>query len=130
MQQWNRSAQPQCDFADRLDRVADVLFSRNSGRLTASQWEACQITLWSFYQELSLELKERGRFHFASASGSPHRCAAQAYEDAKAKLQILEQTNLPPAPAPPRPQRRSLADMLKQFAEEREGNDTAADSTG
>jgi hypothetical protein len=129
MQQRNRSAQPPCDFADRLDRVANVLFSRLSERMTPSQWEACQMTLWSFYQELAGELKERGRFHFASASGSPHRCAAQAYEDAKSKLHILEQTTLPPA-VPPRPQRRSLADVLKQFAEEREGNDTASHSTG
>jgi hypothetical protein len=128
MQQRNRSSQPQCDFADRLDRLADVLFSRLSDRMTPSQWEACQLTLWSHYQELALELKERGRFHYSSPAGSPHRCAPQAYEDAKSKLHIMEETTLPPAPAP-RPQRRSLSDVLKQFAED-EGNDTAPHSTG
>jgi hypothetical protein len=125
MQQRNRSSQPQCEFADRLERVADVLISRISERMTPSQWEACQISLWSFYQDLALELKERGRFHYSSPAGNPHRCLPQAYEDAKAKLQILEQTTLP-SPAPPvrrRPPRSadevvndvsSLADEVKR----------------
>jgi hypothetical protein len=130
MQQWNRSSHPQCNFADRLERAANVLISRISERMTPGQWEACQITLWSFYQKLAAELKERGRFHYSSPAGALHRCLAQAYEDAKATLQLLEQTPSAPAAPPPRPQRRSLADVLKQFAEEREGNDTAPNSTG
>jgi hypothetical protein len=131
MQQRNRSAYPQCDFADRLERVANVLISRISERMAPSQWEACRIALWSFYQELSAELKERGRFHYVSAAGPLHTCLPQAYENAKVTLDILEQTTLPPAAPPARPKRRSLADMLTQFAEreldsqEGEGNDTA-----
>jgi len=140
MQQRNRSSQPQCDFAARLERVADVLFSRISEQMTPSHWEACQITLWSFYQELLTELKERGRFHYSSPAGSLHRCLAQVYEDAKAKLYILEQTTLPLPPAPPRqrPPRSpdevvndigSLADEVKRpgdtFLGEERKDDTA-----
>jgi hypothetical protein len=130
MQQRNRSSQPQCEYADRLERVANVLISRFSERMTPSQWEACHIALWSFYQELAVDLKERGRFHYSSPAGSLHCCLRQAYETAKATLDILQQTPAAPPPAPPRPQRRSLADVLKQFAEEREGNDTAPGTTG
>jgi hypothetical protein len=120
----SRNNASQCDFADRLDRVANVLFSRISEHMTPSHWEACQITLWSFYQELAAEVKERGRFHYSSPAGSLHRCAAQAYEDAKATLQLLEQTYLPSRPAPRRPPPRSpdavvndvssLADAVKR----------------
>jgi hypothetical protein len=131
MQQRNRSAQPQCEYADRLERVVNVLLSRISDRMTPSQWEACQMTLWSHYQALAVELKERGRFlHYSSPAGSPHRCLAQVYEDAKATLHILEQTTLPPAPAPPRPQRRSLADVLKYFAEEGDDTGNASGTAG
>ncbi|HZA24460.1 MAG TPA: hypothetical protein VFA32_17975, partial [Dehalococcoidia bacterium] len=66
----SRNNASQCDFADRLDRVANVLFSRISEHMTPSHWEACQITLWSFYQELAAELKEQGRFHYGSPAGS------------------------------------------------------------
>jgi hypothetical protein len=121
MQQWNRSGQPQCDFADRVERVVNVLISRISGHMPASQWEACQITLWSFYQELLAELREKGRFHYSSPAGSPHRCAPQVYEDGKTVLYLMQQSPPPPAPAPP-PKPRSLAEVLKYFREE--GDDT------
>jgi hypothetical protein len=126
MQQRNRSSQPQCEFADRLERVANVLMSRISERMTPSNWEACRIALWSFYQELAGELKERGRFHYSSLAGSPHNCLPQAYENAKATLDILEQTPAAPTAPPPRPQRRSFADVLKYFAEE--GDENAPDT--
>jgi hypothetical protein len=114
MQQRNQSGQ--CDFANRLERVADVLFSRISGHMTASEWEASQITLWSFYQALLAELREKGRFHYSSPAGSPHRCLSQAYEDAKATLLILEQTSSAPSPPPaPPPNPRSLADVLRDW---------------
>jgi hypothetical protein len=104
----------QCEYAKRMERVASVLISRISGRMAPSHWEVCRITLWSFYQELAAELNERGRFHYASPAGSLHYCLPQAYKDAKATLSILEQTPLPEAP---RSRRRSLADLLEQFAE-------------
>jgi hypothetical protein len=130
MQQRNSSSHPQCDFAGRLEGVANILFSRISEYTTPDQWEACRIALENFYQELAAELKERGRFHYVSPAGSPHNCLPQAYENAKATLDILEQTTLPPVAAPARPQRRSLADMLTQFAEqEGEGNDPASGTT-
>ena len=125
MQSRNQHSASLCKFADRLERVANVLFSRISERMTPSQWQACQMTLWSFYQDLALELKERRRFHYSSPAGTLHRCLSQAYEDAKAKLHILEQTTLP-SPAPPvrrRPPRNpdevlndvsSLADEVKR----------------
>jgi hypothetical protein len=102
MQSRNQQSASLCEFADRLERAATVLFSRISEHTSASQWEACRIALWSFYQELLGELKERGRFHYSSPAGSLHYCLAQAYQDAKAKLDILEQTHLSPPPAPPR----------------------------
>jgi hypothetical protein len=137
MQQRTQPSASLCEFADRLDRVANVLFSKISEGMTPSQWQACQMALWSFYQELAAELKQRGRFHYSSPAGSLHRCAAQAYEDAKATLQLLEQTYLPTRPAPRRVPPRSsdtvvndvssLAERVKRpgdtfLGEEREDN--------
>ncbi len=113
MQQRNRSSLTQCEFADRLERVANILMSRISGEMTPSHWEACQISLASFYEALAVELKERGRFHYISPAGSPHYCLHQAYKDCQAKLHILEQTTLPPPPQPGKP--RSLTDVLKEL---------------
>jgi hypothetical protein len=140
MQSRNQQSASLCEFAERLEQVANVLYSRISEQMTPSHWEACQITLWSFYQELAAELKERGRFHYSSPAGPMHRCLAQAYEDAKAKLHVLEQTHLPPPPVPPRqrPPRSpdevvndisSLADAVKRpgdtfLGEERKDNAT------
>ena len=112
MQARNQYSPSLCEFADRLERAANVLFSRISERMTPSHWEACQITLWSFYQELAAELKKRGRFHYSSPAGRLHRCLPQAYEDAKAKLHILEQTTPAPPPPPVRRQPPRSADEV------------------
>jgi hypothetical protein len=61
MQQRTQPSASLCEFADRLDRVANVLFSKISEGMTPSQWQACQMALWSFYQELAAELKQRGQ---------------------------------------------------------------------
>jgi hypothetical protein len=62
------------------------------------------------------ELKAFGRLHYASASGSLHRCVAQAYDDAKAKLRLLSQLQQPPAPPARRQPPRSPDAVVNDIA--------------
>jgi DNA-binding GntR family transcriptional regulator len=140
MQSRNQSSASLCEFAERFRETADGLFSQVNDRTTPAQFAAVHETLLERKEALEAELKTFGRFHYASASGSLHRCVAQVYEDAKAQLRLLSQLQQPPATPPARrqPSRSpdevvndvsSLADEVKRpgqtFLGEERRDDTA-----
>jgi hypothetical protein len=140
MQARNQQSASLCEFAERLRETADGLFSQVTERTMPAQYTAAQQTLLERKQELEAELRARGRFHYASASGSLHRCVAQAYKDASTRLRLLSQLQQPPAPPPARRQPprspdavvndvSSLADEVKRpgqtFLGEERRDDTA-----
>ena len=137
MQSRNQYSPSLCEFAERLRETADGLFSQVTDRTTPAQFNAAQQTLLDRKQELEAELRARGRFHYASAAGSLHRCVPQVYEDAKTRLLLLSELQQPPAPParrqPPRSADEvvndvwSLSDEVKQpgnifLGEERQDN--------
>jgi hypothetical protein len=126
MQSRNQYSASLCEFAERLRETADTLFSQVTDRTTPAQFNAAQQTLLERKQELEAELRARGRFHYASAAGSLHRCVAQVYEDAYTRLRFLSQLQQPPAPGRNHPPRSadevvndalSLVDTVKRPAE-------------
>ncbi len=117
MQSRNQSSASLCEFAERLRETAEVLFSQVTDRTTAAQFESAQQTLLERKLELETELRARGRFHYASSSGSLHRCVPQLYEDAKTRLRLLSQLQQPPAPPAPRRQPpRSAEEVVNDIA--------------
>jgi hypothetical protein len=115
MQSRNQYSASFCEFAERLRETADGLFSQVTERTTPAQFAASQQTLLERKKELEAELRARGRFHYASASGSLHRCVAQVYEDAYTRLRLLSQLQQPPAPGrnhPPRSADEVVNDVL------------------
>jgi hypothetical protein len=111
MQSRNQYSASLCEFAERLRETADVLFSQVNDRTTAAQFAAAQQTLLERKEALEAELRTRGRFHYASSSGSLHRCVPQVYEDAKTRLRLLSQLQQPLAP-PARRQPPRSADAV------------------
>jgi DNA-binding GntR family transcriptional regulator len=99
MQSRNQYSPSLCEFAERLRETADGLFSQVTDRTTPAQFAAAQQTLLERKQELEAELRARGRFHYATASGSLHSCVPQVYEDAKTRLRLLSQLQQPPRSA-------------------------------
>src|ERR687896_1969023 len=112
MQARNQYSASLCEFSERLRETADGLFSQVTDRTTPAQFTAAQQTLLERKRELEAELRARGRFHYASAAGSLHRCVAQAYEDAKTRLRLLSQLQQPPAPPAPRSRPPRSADEV------------------
>jgi hypothetical protein len=144
MQSRNQSSASLCEFAERLRETADVLFSQVTERTTPAQFDAAQQTLLERKLELEAELRARRRFHYASASGSLHRCVGQVYQDTLTRLRLLSQLQQPPVPPAPRarPPRSpdevvndvsSLADEVKRpgdtfLGEERKDDTTLGES--
>jgi hypothetical protein len=116
MQARNQQSASLCEFAERLRETADGLFSQVTERTMPAQYTAAQQTLLERKQELEAELRARGRFHYASASGSLHRCVAQAYEDASTRLRLLSQLQQPPMMPAPRQPPRSADDVVNDIA--------------
>ena len=116
MQARNQYSASFCEFAERLRETADGLFSQVTDRTSPAQFNAAQQTLLERKQELETELKTRGRFHYASAAGSLHRCVAQAYEDAKARLRLLSELQQPPTEPVRRRPPRSPDQVLNDIA--------------
>jgi hypothetical protein len=112
MQARNQQSASLCEFAERLRETADVLFSQVTDRTTPAQFESAQQTLLERKEQLEAELRVRGRFHYASAAGSLHRCVAQTYQDASTRLRLLSELQQPPAPPPPRRQPPRSADEV------------------
>jgi hypothetical protein len=124
MQARNQSSVSLCEFAERLRETADGLFSQVNDRTTPPQFEAAHQTLLERKEALEAELRKRGRFHYASSSGSLHRCVPQVYEDVATRLRLLSELQQPPAPPAPRSRHpvalmrsndiASLADAMKR----------------
>jgi hypothetical protein len=139
MQARNQYAASLCEFVERLRETADGLFSQVNDRTTPAQFNAAQQTLLERKQELEAELRARGRFHYASAAGSLHRCVPQVYEDAKTRLRLLSQLQQPPVPParsqPPRSADEvvndiaSLADAMKRPGDTYLGEGRSEDTT-
>ena len=138
MQSRNQYSASLCEFAERLRETADGLFSQVNDRTTPAQFTAAQQTLLERKQALEAELRARGRFHYASATGSLHRCVAQAYEDAYTRLRLLSQLQQPQAPPARRQPPRSadavvndvssLADAVKRPGETSRGEKRQEDT--
>jgi hypothetical protein len=111
MQSRNQYSASLCELAKRLRETADGLFSQVNDRTTPAQFAAAQQTLLERKEALEAELRARGRFHYASASGSLHRCVPQVYEDAKTRLRLLSQLQQPLVP-PARRQPPRSADAV------------------
>jgi hypothetical protein len=111
MQSRNQYSASLCELAKRLRETADGLFSQVNDRTTPAQFAAAQQTLLERKEALEAELRARGRFHYASSSGSLHRCVPQVYEDAKTRLRLLSQLQQPLAP-PARRQPPRSADAV------------------
>jgi hypothetical protein len=117
MQSLNQYSPSLCEFAERLRETADGLFSQVNERTTPAQFESAQQTLLERKEQLEAELRARGRFHYASSSGSLHRCVPQVYEDAKTRLRLLSELQQPPAsPAPRRQPPRSADEVVNDIA--------------
>jgi hypothetical protein len=118
---------PLCPPADSLYRTGQAIFHNLSGAVTPDMINAAQDALAQYRTELLSTLHP---MHFGLSVGR-HVCVEQVYQEGRARLRGLTVTSqpAPEPPAPPRPKRRSLADMLMQFAEEGsqtsegEGND-------
>jgi hypothetical protein len=140
MQPRNQYAASLCEFAERLRETADGLFSQVNDRTTPAQFESAHQTLLERKEALEAELRARGRFHYASSSGSLHRCVPQVYEDAKTRLRLLSELQQPPVPParrqqPPRSADEvvndiaSLADAMKRPGDTYLGEGRTEDST-
>jgi hypothetical protein len=125
MQSRNQYAASLCEFAERLRETAEMLFSQVNERTTPAQFSHAQQILLYRKLELEAELRARGRFHYASASGNLHRCVGQVYEDASTRLRLLFQLQQPPAPAPSAPDQQppitpdAVVNNLRTLANER-----------
>jgi hypothetical protein len=117
MQSRNQSSASLCEFAERLRETADGLFSQVNDRTSPAQFAAAHETLLERKEQLEGELRARGRFHYASSSGSLHSCVPQVYEDAKTRLRLLSELQQQP-PAPPARQQppRSADEVVKDIA--------------
>ena len=116
MQSRNQYSASLCEFAERLRETADGLFSQVTDRTTPAQFDSAHQTLLERKRELEAELRARGRFHYASAAGSLHRCVPQIYEDAKTRLRLLSELQQPPAPPVRRQPPRNADEVVNDIA--------------
>lgn len=118
-----------CTEYAKFQRSAEELVANIGESASPEQCEQVQKSLLFLFQELKQGVDP---LHPRFPGG--HRCLEHAYLEYTMRMTnraVFYNPLAPQAQPPARPQRRSLADMLKQFAEreadsqEGEGNDTA-----
>src|SRR5919106_4105425 len=120
------SSDSPCSEYAKLQRVAEELLANIDDSTSPEQFEQAQKGLLFLFQELQERLDP---WHFRFPGGHP--CLEQCYLEYAMRIRnrAILQKPLPPSP-PPKPQRRSLADVLQYHAEEGDETGNAPDTAG
>jgi hypothetical protein len=118
------TSRSRCSLALDFERIVEEsLFKRLNSDTTPEQYQQAIESLIPLLERLEAEANLNPFHHPAIATASRHRCVRDSYEAAVFYIRscaLLAPVPKPMPPAPPRPQRRSLADVLNSFKEEGE----------
>jgi hypothetical protein len=110
---------PLCVFSDSFYySVRDGIFRQLSKDSTKEQFKAALESITQLRDELSRDIYP---MHYGSLVGR-HRCVDHVFREARARLRGLQATkpvpaSQPPAEPAPEPKPRSLADVVRDFAD-------------